>query len=82
MDETTRAIGRLEGKFDGIESALQRIETVVNANAHIAADVGKRVATLEGEHAKAKGIMLGVSAVAGAAGAVFTWAVKKTTGLI
>jgi hypothetical protein len=82
MDETTRAIGRLEGRFEGLETTLSDIKKIVSDNAS-KYDAGMdRMTTIEKDHAKAKGVLVGVSAVSGAAAATVAWAAKKFVGIV
>jgi len=82
MDETTRAIGRLEGRFEGLENTLLDIKKIVSDNA-TKYDTGlTRMAALEQEHAKAKGVLIGISAISGAVAAILAWAAKKIVGIV
>lgn len=67
MDDTVlhRALGRVEGKVDGLEADIKEIKAILQEN-H--AHVSKRVASLEHSRSKLLGTVSAVGAVFGVVG--------------
>lgn len=69
MDDLTRAVGKLEGRFDGLEKSLDDglREIRVLLTKHVLDDekVEKRVGRLENQYARAMGFVAAISAAAG-----------------
>lgn len=67
MDEITRAVGKLEGRFDGLEQRLDERFAALGASLekHVKedGDVEKRVADLEQARWRAHGFIAAVSAI-------------------
>lgn len=68
MEDNTsneRALGRVEGKVDGIEKDIKELKNMLQEN-HVT--LSKRVASLEHSRSKLLGTVSGVSAVFGVVG--------------
>jgi hypothetical protein len=65
MDELIRAIGRLEGKVDGLKDGIDSVRESVSAQ-------GKRIDAIEKDHWRAKGFIAAVSAIIAAAVTLIT----------
>lgn len=74
MDDMQRTLGKLEGRFDGLERQLDDIKGLMVGNAETAHEVVKRVEQIEKTHARVTGFVAACSAIGGVAA---TWLVKK-----
>lgn len=81
MDDTVlhRALGRVEGKVDGLEQQLADIKGLVIGNAETARQVSERVENIEKTHARVTGFVAACSAIGGVAA---TWVFKKLSPLV
>lgn len=79
MDDMQRTLGKLEGRFDGLERQLDDIKGLVEGNAHMGRRVSERVEQIEKTHARVTGFVAAFSAVGGVAA---TWLAKKISVLV
>jgi hypothetical protein len=78
MDDMQRTLGKLEGRFDGLERQLDDIKGIVVGNADSARHVSERVDQIEKTHARVTGFVAALSAIAGVS---VTWVAKKLSVL-
>lgn len=81
MEDTVlhRAMGRVEGKVDGLEKQLADIKAIVINNADNSRRVEERVDVIEKSHARFTGFVAACSAIGGVAA---TWVFKKISPLV
>jgi hypothetical protein len=78
VDDVQRALGKLEGRFDGLDNQLEDIKRLIEGNREKFDKIMKRVDTLEKTNAHATGFVAAVSVICG----VFaSWAFKKFGGI-
>lgn len=73
-DDLVRALGQLEGRFDGFE---QRLNEGINEMKESASKHGDRITSLEHSRSHAHGFLAAASAAGAAIGAAFTLMAKK-----
>ena len=78
MDDMQRTLGKLEGRFDGLERQLDDIKELVVGNADMGRKVSERVEQIEKTHARVTGFVAALSAIAGVS---VTWIAKKISVL-
>ncbi len=78
MDDMQRTLGKLEGRFNGLERQLDDIKELVVGNADMGRKVSERVENIEKTHARVTGFVAALSAIAGVS---VTWVAKKLSVL-